>query len=67
MTMAETMKTKLETALASNVGVVQITIDGQTIRFDRKQALQEYRFWCRIYNREQGNKPLAAAVNLSGF
>lgn len=46
MSTATDMVTALETALAENVGVVEIrTSDGRTVRYDRDQALKELNFW----------------------
>ena len=40
------MVTALETALSSNIGVKQISVDGQTLTFvDRSQMIEELKFW----------------------
>lgn len=39
--MIDAIKCQLQT----NAGVVSITVDGQTIRYDRKQALDELIYW----------------------
>lgn len=41
----QTMIDAIKCQLATNAGVVSITVDGQTIRYDRRQALEELKYW----------------------
>jgi len=64
---ASEMVTLLETALATNAGVVSVTIDGLQVRYDRKQALAELEHWRRRAAAESGTMPRYATIDLSGF
>jgi len=65
-TTAATMVAAIETALAANpIGTVRVTIDGQTVEWDRKQALNELKFWEARVAREAFTRPRAAGLNLS--
>lgn len=61
------MVTKIETALERNVGVVQVTIDGRTVRWDREQALSELSWWKRRAAIKAGRRRLGAQINLGNF
>lgn len=63
-TTAETMVTVLETFLASNAGVVEVTVDGQRVKWDRAQALRELQYWQRRVQEEQGKRPRLSTINL---
>lgn len=39
------MVTLLEAALQANVGVTSVTIDGQSISYNRQQAMLELEYW----------------------
>lgn len=56
----------LTTALASNVGVVEVQVDGQRVKYDRKQALEELQFWQNQCNREDGKRPITGQIRLDG-
>lgn len=62
---AREMVALLEEALASNSGVKSITVDGQSITFDRAQALQELDYWRRQALRAAGKRPITRSINLS--
>lgn len=55
MAEAATMITLLETALASNAGVVELSIGDKKIKYDRAQALAELDYW-RNLSRSTANK-----------
>ncbi len=66
-TTAENMVAALETALASNVGVSSITVDGLTISYQsRAQMLSELRHWKDEVAKQSGKRPRAATIGLSG-
>jgi hypothetical protein len=56
MATAKQMVDILEKALASNVGIDSVTVDGQTIRFNRSQALTELDYWKRQAAKEAGKR-----------
>lgn len=64
-----TMVALLKNALAANpVGVVSISVDGQTVQYSRSQALAELAFWEKRLARSNGRRPRAARIDLStGF
>lgn len=65
---AKQMVTALQEALSSNVGVKQITVDGQTIQFnDRSAILKELEYWERKVKAESGKRKLFHGINLSGL
>ena len=63
-TTARDMVDQLEAGLATNAGVVQVTIDGTTVRWDRSQALRELDHWRRRLARERGRRPTVGQINL---
>ena len=56
---------RLETLLAQCVGVSEITVDGQTVRYQDLKA--EYLFWKSRQAQENGTRPRAAQIYLGGF
>lgn len=66
MATASEMVEALTTALASNVGVVEVQVDGQRVKYDRKQALEELQFWQSQCNRAEGKRPIAGQIRLDG-
>lgn len=54
----------LETALASNVGVAEIVVDGEKVRYDRAQAMAELRYWKRQVARSNGRRPVVGQIRL---
>ena len=54
----------LREALAKNVGVVSVNIDGRQVSFNRQQAISELNFWERRLARENGTRPLFVPVKL---
>lgn len=68
MATASDMIVAIETALAATpVGLVQVTVDGQTVRYSRGEALDELRYWQRQAARANGSRPVSATINLGGF
>ena len=64
-TPAEEMVTVLETALAANPLVDQVTVDGQTVKYNRAQAMRELEFWRKKVAKE-GGKSRFRSINISG-
>lgn len=59
MAKATEMVRLLEEALTKNVGVNQITADGQTVTFASREAmLNELDYWQRKAAKERGNRHL---------
>lgn len=54
----------LEKFLAQGVGVGQVTIDGQTVRFERQQALDELEHWRRRLARQEGRRKRFNSLDL---
>lgn len=65
MSTATDMITAIETALASNAGVVSITVDGESVRYDRMQALKELEYWKKEASKESGTRPTFAGIKLN--
>lgn len=59
------MITTIETALASNAGVVEVLVDGQRVKWDRAQAVRELEYWRRRVQEEAGQRPRISTINLS--
>ena len=64
-TFAETMLSKYETLLQTSAGLDTVSVDGQSVRYTDVEA--KYRYWKRQVEREQGERPQAASINLGGF
>ncbi len=64
-TFAETMVSKLETLLAENLGVQEITVDGVTTKY--VDLLAQRDDWRRQVTQEQGKRSQILSVDLSGF
>ena len=64
MTKASEMVKVFETAIASNVGVAEVTVDGTKVRYDRQQLISEYEFWKRQAAKERGSRPLSRGFDL---
>lgn len=45
---ARKMRTALETALASNAGIVSVNVDGTSVSYDRQKAMAEYMKWDKL-------------------
>jgi len=56
---------RLELLLAKNVGVKSIVVGNTTVTYE--DLLQQYDYWKGRQAREQGKRPRAAQINLSGF
>ena len=56
----------LETALATNAGVVSVSVDGTTVQYDRATAMEELRYWKREDAKATGRKPKLSSINLGG-
>ena len=48
---ARNMRDQLQTALASNSGVVSVSVDGTSVTYGREQAFAEYHKWCKMVQR----------------
>jgi hypothetical protein len=67
-TNAAIMVPLLEQALRDNpIGLVTVTVDGQTTTWSRTQALAELKYWQQQLATEQGRRPRASRINLSNF
>lgn len=67
-TTPDDMIAALEDALVKTpIGVVQVTVDGQTVRYDRATALEELREWRRRAARLNGTRPVSGQIYLGGF
>jgi hypothetical protein len=55
----------LTEALAKNVGVAEVDIDGQTVRYDRASLIKELTFWEKRAGEQSGKRPLFRGVDLS--
>jgi len=45
---------------------VSVTIDGQTVRWDRAQALRELGYFRARAARESGRRPVSGQIDLGG-
>ena len=66
-TTAEDRVEALEAALATGAGVVSVSIDGQTVTYNRADARAELQFWARKRARERRQRPAAASIRLGGI
>lgn len=64
-TFADSQVTRLQTLLAENVGVKSITVGNTAVTYE--DLLKQYDYWMGRQAREQGKRPRAAQINLSGF
>jgi hypothetical protein len=65
---AAQMVALVKAAMAANpLGVSEITIDGQTARYDWKGTQELLRDWERRAAQEAGTRPRAASIKLDGF
>lgn len=61
--MVDAIKKALE---SQQPGLVAVTTpDGTTVRYDRRQLLDELRYWQREAARTDGTRPRAATIDLS--
>ena len=61
-TFAEDQITRLETLIAANVGVQNVSVDGVSVSY--ADLLKQYDYWKSRYAREQGTRPRVAQINL---
>jgi hypothetical protein len=61
---AKEMVNTLREALATGAGVVSVTIDGQTTTFDRKQTIDELKYWKSEAIEEAGKRRLFIPIKL---
>ncbi|MFA9478518.1 hypothetical protein ACERK3_09440 [Phycisphaerales bacterium AB-hyl4] len=54
----------LEKFLAQGVGVGQVVIDGTTVRYDRKQAMDELEYWRRRLARQERRRRRFSTIDL---
>ena len=60
---AAEMVTLLKKALRDHpIGIVSVTVDGQTVNYTRKQALDELRYWQREAAQENDERPRLASI-----
>ena len=57
---------QLEAALARNQGVAEVVTDGVKVRYNRRQLLEELRFWRRRLAYESKRRRVSRGVNLGG-
>ena len=55
----------IEDALSTNLGVAEIVVDGQKVRYDRAQLLTELAYWRRKAQAEAGTRPLTKGFDIS--
>lgn len=64
-TTAQQMVDLITAALAANpVGVVSVSVDGQSVSYSRSAALDELKFWERRAAKEAGTRARAARIVL---
>lgn len=64
---AQKMIDAIECALATNAGVVSVTVDGQTIRYDRRQAIEELKYWESKNNIEKKTRIRSGQIRLNNI
>lgn len=57
---------ELESALAQNLGVSEVVVDGVRVKYDRKQLLEELRFWKRKLAYATRRRRVSSGINLGG-
>lgn len=67
VTAAEMVEKIRAALLAHPVGVVSVTVDGQTVQYSRKEALDELKHWTREAATTAATRPRVASINLRGF
>ena len=65
MSFATEQITRIETLLAENPGVKSVVVGNTTVTYE--DLLKQYDYWKGRQAREQGKRPRAAQINLSGF
>lgn len=58
------MVKQIEEALSKNLGVAEVTVDGQKIRYDRQQLLKELAMW-RSKAAAEAGKTMFKGFNIS--
>ena len=61
-TFAEGQVERLETLLASSVGVRSVSVDGVSVSYD--DLMKQYDYWKARVAREAGTRPRIAQINL---
>jgi hypothetical protein len=65
---AAEMVSAIKTALKrSPAAVINVIVDGQTVAYDRAQAIEELKFWQREAAKEANTRPRVARIRLDGF
>lgn len=64
-TTAETMVGLIEAAMAANPLVATVTVDGQTVSYNRQQAMAELLYWRKRVAKEAGKSPFRG-INMGG-
>lgn len=62
---AENMLAKTKTLLEQNVGVEMVKVGDTTVSYTKLR--EDYQYWKSEVAREQGTRPRAARIDLSGF
>lgn len=65
-TTAQKMVEALECALQKNVGVVEVQVDGQRIKYDRRAAMDELKYWQQQQAKSNGTRPIHGQIKLGG-
>lgn len=63
-TTAETIVAGVETAMESAPGLVEVEVDGQRTKWDRKVGMEERAALKREIAREAGNRPAVSRIDL---
>jgi len=64
MATAIEMVQALEQALSKNVGVAEVIVDGQKVRYDRAQAMQELDYWRQRAAKQNGKRPRFRGIDV---
>ncbi len=62
---AQSMVDTLRSALAKNVGVEQVSYDGQNIKFNRAQLMSELEYWERKAAIQKGKRSLFRGFDMN--
>jgi len=58
------MVATLESELSTGAAIVSIAVDGTTVRYDRRQALEELKYWRNRLASLNGKRPRVGQINL---
>ena len=54
----------LTEALSRNVGITEIEVDGQVVKYDRDSLMKELAYWQAKAARESGRRPLFRGIDV---